>query len=341
MLSLIAGATAVAIAGCNGDADAETRTAPTTTTAAKPTQAADTGTPHATDFVFAESTTVRAPLVLPSQLYVEQDAIVAARAGGVLQTLSVDLGTAVHAGQVLGRVEDAAQRLALTRASVTLDNMKTAALRMRELGKVNGVSVIEMDQAEFQLRIAEVAKKEAELAVERVQVIAPFDGVVTARYARPGTLLSLNDTLLRVTARGPHLARVRVPESASFALRTGGSVAAISAAGDRFPATIVRVSPVIDAASGTREIVVELRGNRMNNGSMITGSSIMIELAHGMRRALTVPRTALSAAGYVLVARGEGTRTTVRPVVPGAGDADRVEILAGLQANERVRRFAQ
>jgi RND family efflux transporter MFP subunit len=295
----------------------------------------------ATDFVLAESTTVRAPLLLPSQLYVEQDAIVSARSSGVLQTLAVDLGSVVQAGQVLGRVEDASQRLALMRAVVTLDNMQTAAVRMRELRKVNGVSAIELDQAEFQLRIAEVAKKEAELAVERVQVIAPFEGVVTARYARPGTLLSLNDTLLRVTARGPHLARVRVPESASFALRSGGNVTAISAAGDRFPATIVRISPVIDAASGTREIVVELRGNRMSKGSMITGSSITIELAQAMRRALTVPRSAVSTAGYVLVARGEGTRTTVRPVVSGASDADRVEILAGLQANERVRRFAQ
>jgi membrane fusion protein, multidrug efflux system len=293
-----------------------------------------------TDFVVAESTTVSAPLLLPSQVFVEQDAIVAARATGVLQSLSVDLGSSVSSGQVIGRLEDEAQRLTLARAIVAHDNAQKVAWRAKEMRNVEGISASDVEQAEFAFRMAEVAMREAELALERARIVAPFDGVITARYVQPGRLLALHDTLLRISARGPHLARVRVPESAAFPVRVGSEVVAVSTAGHRVPARVVRVSPAIDAASGTREIIVRIsQPSGRSAQPLLTGSTVNVELSHGMRRALTLPRTAVDAGGYVIVV--QGTRSILRPVITGVQDGDRIEVLGGLRLGERVRRHAR
>ncbi len=327
--TLVLGASIVLVMACSGSADAR---AGTVDSVVKGAVQSATLAP-ATVFV-VESTTVRAPLLLPSQLYVEQDALVAARSAAVLQTLTVDLGSSVSAGQVIGQQEDQGQRLALSRAEVTLESAKKTATRARELRSANGIAASELEDAEFKLRIAEVALREAEHALELARVVAPFSGVVTGRYAQPGGLLALHDSVVRITARGPHLARARVPEAAATVLRVGAPASVLSGAHDRASARIVRLSPAVDAASGTREIIVRID----NRAALLTGSAVNVELPQAARRALTIPRIALGDGGYVIVM--DGSRAVVRSVITGATEADRVEILAGLSAGERIRRNA-
>jgi multidrug efflux pump subunit AcrA (membrane-fusion protein) len=103
---------------------------------------------------------------------------------------------------------------------------------------------------------------------------------------------------------------------------------------------VVRVSPAIDAASGTREIIVRIsQPSGRSAQPLLTGSTVNVELSHGMRRALTLPRTAVDAGGYVIVV--QGTRSILRPVITGVQDGDRIEVLGGLRLGERVRRHAR
>ena len=325
------------IASCSGNRD---RAATPSASAATP------GASAASEAVVAESTSVAAPLVLPSQLYVERDAVVAARATGVLVALTVDLGASVTANQVIGHVDDEAATLTLARTNVALDAAQKSASRARDMKKVNGIPDADVEAAEQNLKLADVAKREAEYALSMTRVTAPFDGVVTARYVQPGRLVTAHDTLLRIAARGPHLARVRVPEAWAMSLRVGTRVTVFSnsqrgngqgGSGQRINARIVRVSPAIDAASGTREVVVQVTEPATTaGGAFLSGSSVTVELPSGARRALTVPTTALNSSGYVLVMQGD--RAVVRSVVAGATAGARVEIVSGLQAGERVRR---
>ena len=322
------------IASCSGNRD---RAATPSASAATP------GASAASEAVVAESSSVAAPLVLPSQLYVERDAVIAARATGVLVTLTVDLGASVTANQVIGHVDDEAATLTLARTNVALDAAQKSASRARDMKKVNGIPDADVETAEQNLKLADVAKREAEYALTMTRVTAPFDGVVTARYVQPGRLVTAHDTLLRIAARGPHLARVRVPEASAMSLRVGTRVTVFSnsqrANGQRINARIVRVSPAIDAASGTREVVVQVTEPATTaGGAFLSGSSVTVELQSGTRRALTVPTTALNSGGYVLVMQGD--RAVVRSVVAGATAGARVEIMSGLQAGERVRRLA-
>ena len=323
--------------GCGGSADASPQR-----DAARAGPA--TAAPEAavvSELAVAESTSIAAPLLLHSQLYVEQDAIVAARATGILDSLAVDLGASVSKGEVLGRVEDEAQRLALARTTVAWENAQRVAWRATELRNVNGITASDAEQAEFQLKLAEVARREAEHALERTRILAPFGGVVSARYARPGRLVAIHDTLLRVSARGPHLARVRVPEAGALALRVGRPVTVVDVAGRRVAGRITRIAPAIDAASATREVIVRVADALPPAAAspMLTGSTVWVELALQSRRVLTVPRSALADGGFVVVA--QGGRSMVRAVVTGIAEGERIEIVSGLQVGERVLRHAK
>ena len=342
-LVMLCGASVCAMASCGGNRDgAATPSATLASTAATP------GASGASEAVVAESTSVAAPLVLPSQLYVERDAVIAARATGVLVALTVDLGASVTANQVIGHIDDEAATLTLARTNVALDAAQKSASRARDMKKVNGIPDADVETAEQNLQLAVVAKRQAEYELALTRVTAPFDGVVTARYLQPGRLVTAHDTLLRIAARGPHLARVRVPEVSAMSLRVGTRVTVLGGgqrannqggSGQRVDARIVRVSPAIDAASGTREVVVQVTGPAaVAGGAFLSGSSVTVELQSGTRRALTVPATALNSGGYVLVMQGD--RAVVRSVVAGATAGARVEIVSGLQAGERVRRTA-
>ncbi|MES2522478.1 MAG: efflux RND transporter periplasmic adaptor subunit [Gemmatimonadota bacterium] len=292
------------------------------------------GTPMAGDLVAVDSMTVNEPLRLPAQLYVEQDAAIGARSSGVLRSLSVELGSVVQAGQVIGRLEDEVQRLAVSRADVALERASKVLGRVKEMRASNSAPVAEQEDAEYQLRLAEVAKREADLAAERTTIVAPFGGIVSARFVQPGQLLAVNDTVLRLTARGPYLVRARIPESES--VRAGARFAVQTLDGRALAARVLRLAPALDAASGTREAILQIdsRGD-----ALLAGSAVLVELPRGARRILAVPRTSVSDDGYVVVS--DGSRTVMRPVMTGGVFGDRVEIRAGVVAGERVRRIAR
>ena len=280
--------------------------------------------------------TVDAPLALPSQLHVEHDAWVVARAAGALDSLGADIGTRVGEGAALARVESAEQQLALERAEVERAVAERLALRARALSRAGGVTAADSDQAELALRRTTIALAEARRALALTRVTAPFAGVVSARRARPGQLVRVGDTLFRVTQAGPLLARVNVPEALALALRPGGR-ASVTVGGMRqaTTATVLRLAPAVDGASGTREVVLRVEPR----AGLLPGSAVLVGLGAGRRRALVVPRTAVSADGYALVV--QDGRPTLRAVLTGdAVDGGRVEVLGGLAAGERVARVA-
>jgi hypothetical protein len=100
-------------------------------------------------------------------------------------------------------------------------------------------------------------------------------------------------------------------------------------------ASIVQTSPAIDAASGTREVVLRLA----SGAGFLPGASVIVKLGDQQRQVVSVPREAVSPEGFVLVA--ENGRTSLRTVTVGADlGGGRVEVLSGLSSGERIARSA-
>ncbi len=281
----------------------------------------------------ADTATVQIPLAVPSQLYVEHDATIYSRSPGVVEAIMVDLGSRVSTGQSLARLESADQRIALAQAEEKFANTKQSVERQRALKAAGVVTVADSERVEFEHREAVLQLRQAQRDLDLTRIVAPFAGVVTGRKARIHRLVSAGDTLFRVTALGPVLAAVHVPEAAAAGLSIGAGAEVTGSGGSTAQARVIRASPVIDAASGTREIILQLTaGHRLTPGSSVT-----VKLGSGLRQVITIPKTAVDDDGYALVWSDQ--RTTLRALTLGAEvDGDRVEVVSGLVPGEKVIR---
>jgi RND family efflux transporter MFP subunit len=288
-----------------------------------------------TSGLLVSTVTVRAPLELPAQLYVEHDAVVVARSAGVIDSVLTEVGSRVNAGSSLARLESADQELAMAQTEATYENVGRLANRARAMTKAGGTTVADSEQVEFQYRQADIARRKARRDLDLTHIVAPFSGVVSARYARPGRFVAAGDTLFRITEGGPLLARVRVPEGSATMLHAGDQAVVVGISGISTKASILHAAPAIDAASGTREIVLRLA----TSGDLLPGASVTVRLGDMKRQAISVPRESVSPEGFVLVT--ENGRTSLRSVTVGADlGSGRVEVLSGLSSGERVARSA-
>jgi RND family efflux transporter MFP subunit len=275
------------------------------------------------------------PLTLPSQLYVEHDATVYARSGGVVEAILVDLGSKVAAGQALARLESADQRIALAQAEEGLSNSRQTLERYRELKVAGVVTAEDAERVEFEHRQAMLALRQAQRDLALTRIVSPFAGVVTARKTRLHHLVSSGDTLFRVTALNPILAVVHVPEAAAAALRIGTEAEVEGLGGQTARARVIRASPTIDPASGAREIVLQVS----SDSRLTPGSSVTVRLGGERRQVVTVPRSIVDKDGYVQVWSDE--RTTLRALTLGTElGGDMVEVVRGLAPGERLVRTA-
>lgn len=283
--------------------------------------------------VLVDTTTVRAPLQLPAQLYVEHDAAVVARAAGNVDSVVADLGDRVASGTLLALLENEEQQIALAQADASFENLGKVVARARQMTRVGGVTVADSEQVEYQYRQADLARRKARRDVDLTRVVAPFNGVITARFARAGRFAHAGDTLFRVTETSPLLARVRVPEASATTVRVGDHAVVAREDGTTGAAVVVSAAPVIDAASGTREVVLRVTaGDRL-----IPGASVTVRLGNQRRHVVAIPRDAVAPDGFVLVVENGGT--ALRPVTLGADLGDgRVEVVSGLSAGERIAR---
>jgi RND family efflux transporter MFP subunit len=281
----------------------------------------------------ADTATVEVPLTLPSQLYVEHDATVYARSGGIVRSLLVDLGSRVTAGQLLARLESTDQEIALAQAREKFTNTRQMVERQRELKVAGVVTQADSERVEFEHREAVLALRQAQRDFDLTRIVAPFSGVVTSRTARIHRLVNSGDSLFRITALRPILAAIRVPESSAAKLEIGTSAEVIGPGGVKAQAKVIRASPVLDPGSGTREMVLQLS----EKARLTPGSNVTVRLGSEPRQVVAVPRTAVAEDGYALVWSNE--KTTLRRVTTGSeiGD-DRIEIVSGLVPGEKILR---
>ncbi len=197
--------------------------------------------------------------VLGCMLEPSEKVEVSSPVSGVLQAIPVERGQQVRRGKVLfslhSGVEQAAVELAKEKAGFAGRNLS----RNEELYADDLLSPHERDEIETEKLLAELELRVAreELALRSVK--SPISGVVVERNNSPGEYVSV-DPILTVASLDPLYVDVLLPYENFGQLNKGDSLLVRPAppVGGEYRASISIVDPIIDAASSTFRIRLEL-----------------------------------------------------------------------------------
>ncbi len=223
----------------------------------------------------------------------ENQAMVVAKTGGVLLQLRVEEGDAVHAGDLLAQLDPEKPRLELARAEANLKRLENDFRRAADLFARNLVSAEAHERARFDLETQKAGYDIAKLELDYTRILAPIDGVISVRMVKEGNLIQINQGLFRIDDFDPLLAVLNVPERELTTLSPGQKVSMRVDAlpGVTFEGLVARVSPVVDAATGTFRVTTEYRDATRRLKSGMFGR---VEVVYDRRAdALVVPREAL------------------------------------------------
>lgn len=203
------------------------------------------------------------PEVYASHLMVDQEVTVSARITGVIEKINVDRGTVVKRGQSLAQLELQEFEQGVREAKEELQLRKVELERAQALSSGNIMSKAELDEKRARHAVAVAAWEKARAIRDYAFIRAPFAGVVTEKFARVGQKVidNQNVPLFKITAFEPLLARVYLPEQRLMSVRRGDRVEIVP---EKFPqarttGVVQYISPTVDAASGTFQVIVQVR----------------------------------------------------------------------------------
>ena len=225
-------------------------------------------------------------------IVVENQVDVAAQREGVVEEILVESGTRVHKGQLLARLDDRqvtadleAARAKTASTEADLNNWKAEAKvldadyqRAQKMWEAHIIPQEQLEHARYKaeadqwdvkrveqlLLNARDSQRSLELELEKTRITAPFDGIVARRYIRAGQTVARDERLFWVTATAPLRVRFTLPSKFVNRIKTGQNLDVNVADGDpaiKHTCRLIEISPVVDPASSTIEILAEISGS--------------------------------------------------------------------------------
>jgi RND family efflux transporter MFP subunit len=292
---------------------------------------------------------------LPGRVEPLTRAPIYSRIAGYLRSWKVDIGTAVKAGQVLAEIEtpeldqqiaQAQAELASVRANAALS--RSTAERWQSLRDQGFVSSQAVEERRGDLQVKEAQVRASQANLERLmaqkkfaQIVAPFDGVITARNTDVGALVvaggAANTELFTLTDISRVRIYVNVPQNRALSIQQGDRASFVvpEHPGKTWPATVHSLAQVIGAGSGS--MLVQLSAD--NTASrLLPGGFARISFELPREASLAVPAGAMifGAAGPRVAVVDADDRVRIRRVTVAKDHGNSVELSSGIQAEDRV-----
>jgi len=201
-----------------------------------------------------------------------------------------------------------------------------------------------LSEAQNQLDVALASEKQYTALSDYTNIVAPFDGVVTKRYADTGALVQAGTSsstqampVVRVAETDVCRLTVPVPESAVPEVHLGTSVQVhVQALNRSFEGKVARFAEAVDPETRTMHTEVDVKNT---GGKLVQGMYAEVSLVLATKDGtLTVPIQAVVRNGSeatVLVVNAQN-RLEERRVEPGLEGTRWVEVVSGLKENDRV-----
>ncbi len=320
------------------------------------------------DVVEVRPTPSSYPLTLPGQTAGWYESTIFARVDGYIRTWTADIGDRVKQGEVLATVDtpeldqelnasrakaaasDAQVQVAETYVSITKltydrwrDSPKgVVSEQEREEKKANyeeAVARLAAAKAQAQLDQADVGRYTA--LEEFKKVMAPYDGVITARHVDIGDLVTSGSStsttsLYNIAQSNVIRVFVNVPQKAAADISVGLSAYATSDEHDgAFRGKVARTAMSIDTQTRTEQTEVDVPNPDL---ALVPGMYVQVRFELKQRGLLEVPAAAIlfRPTGLQVAVIDSSGKVEFRPVTVAKDDGDTVELDSGVSSADRV-----
>jgi HlyD family secretion protein len=338
-------ALAVGMAAVRADNGAASAPAAAASAAAKPALTVTATTPQAG----------RWPITVAANgnITAWQEAVIGAEAAGLRMTeVRVNVGDRVKRGQVLALLsaetlaaDAAAMRAGVAEAEAVQAEAAANAERARQLQASGAISTQQIQQyataeatARARVTSLKAQLKSTEVRLAQSRIVAPDDGVVSARMATVGAVVQPGQELFRLIRKERLEWRADVAAAELARLKPGQKVNVVPAGGGAVAGTVRMVPPTVDAATRNGIVFVDLVSSGKDGGTAKAGMFARGEFAVGEREGVTLPQSALVLRDgfHWVFAIGNDNKVRQLKVNVGTRVGERVEVVSGLPANARV-----
>jgi RND family efflux transporter MFP subunit len=299
-----------------------------------------------------------ADLILPGNLQANYEAPIYARTSGYLKRWLVDIGTPVKAGQLLGEIESPEVESQLNQAQADLvtaeANQKIASVTAERWRNLRASDSVSKQEADEKISIAASNDAQVQAAKANVQrlreltsfqkIVAPFDGIVTARNTDIGQLIvagsNTGPELFRVADMRRLRLYVRVPQTYAALMKPGLTADLVfpDRPGKIYTAKLDSTSSAIEQS--TRTLLAQLSVENKNN-ELLPGaySEVHFKLPVGASsESFKLPANVLlfRGDGMHVATVGENGQVIMKAVTVGRDYGSDIEIVQGLGAEDKV-----
>lgn len=308
-----------------------------------------TYTPHATQ---------QDGLTISGQVTAKQTAMISTRHMGFVERILVKQGDIVKAGQLLVTInsEDLKAKRAQAEAMVAeaqaaTTNAERDAQRFRNLHAQKSVSDKELENVELnltsmrsKLQMARQGLQEVKAMMAYTHITAPFSGVVTQKMVDAGSMANPGHPLLVIEQTGDLQITASLPEEYLKYVRTGDAVrVTVKASGREMTGTVAELSPSATMTGGQYALKINIPAGEKANlrSGMYAGILISAKIDNAIGQRILVDESSILRRDQLtgLFIASPDNRAMLRWVRLGKTVGDRVEVISGLKANEKIIRL--
>lgn len=291
------------------------------------------------------------PKLLPANgnVVAWQEAVIGAEISNYRITeVRAQVGDKVKKGQILARIasDTVASELAEAQAAVaelqaSASEAKDNAARARELrekgfysSQLNTQYQTAQHTAAARLAAARARQQAAEVRMSKTNVLAPDDGVISARSASVGSLTQPGEELFRLIRGGRLEWRAEVPSSDLASVKAGQLATLTGPGGELVKGKVRAVAPSVDPQTRNGLVYVDLPADSPIRAGMFARGEFQL----AQSPALTLPQTAVVLReGFAYAFRLEGSdRVAQTKLQLGRRQGERIEVVSGLTPAARV-----
>ena len=266
-----------------------------------------------------------------------EEAEVVTRVAGLIEKLHIEEGDKVTKGQLLATIDAKRQLYQYQQSQAEVKVIEQELNRLNNMNNKQFVSADAMAKLEYNLQAAKAQRDLAKLQLTESEIRSPIDGVIAKRHVKAGNMIKEFEPLFYVVHQDELHGIVHLPEQqlSNLELNQNAIITSNLSSTQTAVASVIRISPVVDAESGTFKVTLLLPNsqNRFKAG-MFTRAELQYDTHDNVT---VVPYSALvnQDNNYAIYTINSG-KAHLKDVQIGYQQNGLVEIVKGVNQGDEI-----